>query len=131
MTAMYDLDKISLVKFQNVAHGNALTADGRDLLDAGLSSAWSDIYAIPANEAERMFLARLYAASVQEGDGWADLKFVDADPLYADCGLPTGEYADTIGRFQFYGDLERKGLVRAEHHTMGSANSYRPTYLGA
>ncbi len=34
-------------------------------------------------------------------------------------------------RFQFYGDLERKGLARAEHHTMGSPNTYRPTYLAA
>lgn len=131
MTAMYDLDKIGLVTFQNVAHGNTLTANGRDLLDAGLPSAWSDIFAIPAAEAERMFLARLCAASVQDGDGWADLHFVDADPIYAECGFPTGEYADTISRFQFYGDLERKGLVRAEHHTMGSPNTYRPNYLGA
>ena len=45
--------------------------------------------------------------------------------------FPTGEYADTIARFQFYRDLERKGLVHAEHHTMGSPNTYRPTYLSA
>jgi hypothetical protein len=129
MTAMYDLDKIGLVDFKNVAHGNTLTADGRDMLEAGLSAVWPDIFAIPANDVERMFLARLCAASVHEGDGWADLHFVDADPIYVDCGLPTGEYADTISRFQFFGDLERKGLVRAEHHTMGSANTYRPTYV--
>ena len=89
MTAMYDLDKIGLVAFQNVAHGNALTANGRDLLDAGLPSAWSDIFAIPVTQAERMFLARLCEASAQDGDGWADLQFVDADPIYAECGFPT------------------------------------------
>ena len=104
---------------------------GRQLAAAGLASVWPEIFEIPASGAVRTFLARLYAVSSQEGDGWADLLFVDADPIYAECGLPTGEYADTIARMEFYGDLERKGLVRAEHHTMGSANTYRPTYLSA
>ncbi len=131
MTAMYDLDKVGLVKFQNVAHGNSLTANGRDVAAAGLASLWSEIFDIPVSRTERTFLARLYSVAAQDGDGWADLAFVDADPIYAECGSPTGEYADTIARVQFYGDLERKGLVLAEHHTMGSPNTYRPTYLSA
>jgi hypothetical protein len=131
MTAMYDLEKIGLVDFQNVDHGNSLTPRGRDLLDAGLASAWPEIFAIPANEAERTFLARLYSTSSQEGDGWADLRFVDADPIYAECGFPTGDYADTVARFEFYGDVERKGLVWAESRAMGSPNTYRATYLSA
>lgn len=131
MTAMCDLDKIGLVDFQNVAYGNVLTADGRDVAAAGLASVWPEIFKIPASETERRFLARLYAAAVQDGDGWADLQFVDADPIYAECGFPTGEYADTIARFEFYADLERKRLIWAEHHTMGSANTCRPTYLSA
>lgn len=131
MTAMYDLEKINLVKFQNVEYGNSLSPDGRDVAATGLASLWPEIFDIPASARERIFLARLMSASLQEGDGWADLVFVDADPIYADCGFPTGEYADAIARFQFYGDLERKGLVRAEHHTMGSPNTYRPTYLSA
>ncbi len=96
MTAMYDLEKIGVVEFKNVDHGNSLTPNGRATAGAGLASLWPEIFAIPASEAERTFLARLYAASSQEGDGWADLAFVDADPIYAECGFPTGEYADTI-----------------------------------
>jgi len=46
MTAMYDLEKIGLVDFQNVDHGNSLTPRGRDLLDAGLASAWPEIFAL-------------------------------------------------------------------------------------
>lgn len=131
MTAMTDLQDIGLVEFQNVAHGNKLKPNDSDLLDAGLASVWSEIFAIPASEAERTFLARLYAAAAEEGDDWADLQFVDTDPIYAECGFPAGDYVDTIARFEFYGDLERKSLVRAEHHTMGSPNTYRPTYLSA
>jgi hypothetical protein len=131
MTAMDDLDKIGVVEFKNVGHGNSLTPNGRDVADAGLMSVSPEIFAIPASEAERTFLARLYAASAQDGDGWADLQFVDADLIYAECGFPTEEYADTMARFQFYADLERKGLARAEHHTIGSPNTFRPTYLSA
>ena len=32
---------------------------------------------------------------------------MDADPIYAECGFPTGEYADTVAWFEFYGDLAR------------------------
>ena len=131
MTAIFDLDKIGLVTFTNVAHGNSLTSSGRDVAAAGLASVWQKVFEIPVSEAERMFLARLFVASSREGDGWADLAFVEADPIYAECGFPTGEYADAIARYEFYGDLERKLLVRAEHHTMGSPNTYRPTYLAA
>ncbi len=92
---------------------------------------WPEVFDIAASADERTFLARPKSTSFQEGDGWAELRFVDADPICADCGFPTGEYADAIARFQFYGDLERKGLVRAEHNTMGSPNTYRPTYLSA
>lgn len=131
MTAMYDLEEIGLVEFKNVAHGNVLTPSGRDGRDAGLPSAWPQIFDIPASEAERTFLARLYAASALESDGWADLRFVDADPIYADCGFPTAEYANTIARLQFFGDLDRKDLIKREPVGMGSPNSCRPTYLAA
>jgi hypothetical protein len=131
MTAMYDLERLNLVTFQNVEYGCSLSPDGRDVAAIGLASLWPEIFDIPTSAVERTFLARLVAASLQEGDGWTDLAFVDADPIYAECGFPSGEYAEVIARFQFYGDLERKGLVRAEHHTMGSPNTYRPTYLSA
>jgi hypothetical protein len=130
MTAMYDLDKIGFVDFQNVGYGNALTAEGRDLLEAGLISVWPEIFDIPASAAERTFLARLLAASAEDGNGWAGLRFVDADPIYVESGLPVGEYADTIARHEFYRDLERKRLVRPESGA-SSANVYRPTYLSA
>jgi hypothetical protein len=131
MAAMYDLDSMGLADFQNVDYGNSLTANGRDVAAAGLASVWPEIFEIPASADERTFLARLYTASLREGDGWANLQFVDADPVYAESGFPATEYADTIARFQFYGDLARKGLVRAESGAMGSPNNYRPTYLSA
>jgi hypothetical protein len=131
LTAMYDLEKLNLVNFQNVEYGCSLSPDGRDVAASGLASLWPGIFDIPTSTVERTFLARLVSASLQEGDGWADLPFVDADPVYGEVGFQSGEYADVIARFQFYGDLERKGLVRAEHHTIGSANTYRPTYLSA
>jgi len=43
MTAMYDLEAIGLVEFINVDHSNKLTADGRDVVAAGMNSLWSDI----------------------------------------------------------------------------------------
>lgn len=131
MTAMYDLDALGVVKFANVSYGNGLTAEGRDRLEAGLSSLWPSLFEIPASSAERVFLARLYSGSALEDDGWAGLRFVDADPIYAECGIPTAEYADQNVRFQFCGDLERKGLIRAEHHAAGAPNIYRPTYRAA
>lgn len=131
VTAMYDLDQVEWVDFNNVDHGNALTAEGRDLLDPGLAAAWPDIFDIPASEAERTFLAQLHAASADDGDGWADLRFVDADPIYTACGFPTAEYADTIARHEFYRDLERKRLIRPESRALGSADIYRTTYLAA
>ena len=129
MSAMYDLDQVGLVKFQNVSHGNALTPNGRDVLPAGLVSVWPEVFEIPASEAERAFLARLHAASLTEGDGWADLRFVDADAIYADSGFPTGEYADAMARFEFLGDLDRKRLIRAKSRAMGSPNLYRRPIL--
>lgn len=131
MTAMYDLDELGLVEFQNVAYGNSLTPGGRDVAEVGLDSLWPEIFGIIASAAERTFLARLYSMSVQEGDGWIDLAFVDADPIYSECGFPATEYADTLARSAFYGDLERKRLVRSESRALGSPNTYRPTYLSA
>jgi hypothetical protein len=131
MTAMYDLDKLRLVDFKNVEYGNALTAEGRDVGVSGLTGIWPEIFEIPTSETERTFLARLYEAAIRADDHWADLEFVDADPIYAECGFPSAEFADQMARFQFYGDLARKGLVRAEHHTTGSPNTFRPTYVSA
>jgi hypothetical protein len=131
MTAMTDLAELRLVEFHNVDYGNALTSAGRELLEAGLPGIWPEIFAIRTTEAERMFLARLYAASADDGDGWTDLRFAEADPIFAECGFPIAEYADTIARFTFYGDLEGKGLVRAESKATGGQNTYRPTYLAA
>jgi hypothetical protein len=131
MTAMIDLDQAGVVDFKNVSHGNALTSGGRDLLDAGLASAWDDIFGIAVSADDRTFLAGLYRASAEDADDWADLRFVDADPIYAGVGFPTGDYADTIARIEFYGDLERKRLIRPESRALGSVNMYRPTYLAA
>jgi hypothetical protein len=92
---------------------------------------WPEIFDIAASADERTFLARPKSASFGGGRRLGRTQVRRRRPDYADCGFPTGEYADAIARFLFYGDLERKGLVRAEHHTMGSPNTYRATYLSA
>jgi hypothetical protein len=129
---MYDLESIGLIEFNNVDHGNKLTADGRDVVAAGLSSVWPDIAEIPVSDTERAFLARLYEVAAVGNDQWADFAFVDADPIYRDLGLEAAEaYHTTIQRLTFLGDLEKKRLVRPESKTLGGPNSYRPTYLAA
>lgn len=131
MTAMYDLDEADYVDFKNVGYGNVVTPAGRDFLESGLESDWPSIHEISVSAGERTFLARLYAAAIEEDDGWADLRFVDADAIYAECGFPTVEYADAIARLEFYQHLERKRLVRPESRALGTASMYRPTYLSA
>lgn len=132
MTAMEDLQAIGLVEFVNVGHGNNLTPEGRDVAAAGLTSLWPEVAGIRVSDIERTFLSRLYEASAVSGDGWADLRYVDADPIYSDLGLEAAErYRTTIQRLTFLGDLERKNLVKRESRAMGSPNHYRPTYVGA
>ena len=132
MTAMDDLEKIGLVKFVNVAHGNQLTPEGRDVAATGLKSLWPAIAGIPVTPVQRSFLSRLYEASLISAEGCADLQFADADPIYRDLGLEAAEsYPTTIQRLTFLGDLERKNLIRPESRALGSANNYRPTYAAA
>lgn len=59
MTAMDDIEKIGLVKFLNVDHGNQLTPEGRDVAAAGLKSLWPAIAGIPVTDVERSFLSRI------------------------------------------------------------------------
>lgn len=131
MTAMDDLEGVDLVQFQNVDYGCTLSGRGRDIVVAGLPTIYPDIFDIVLRPVQIQFLARLYEACLVEGDGWANLQFADADAIYAEIGLPSSEYADTIERFTFFGDLEKKGMAKREHRTLGSADSYRPTLAGA
>jgi hypothetical protein len=131
MTAMDDLEDTDLVQFQNVDYGCTLTGWGRDVVVAGLPTIYPDIFDIVLSPVQIQFLARLHESCLIEGDAWASFQFADADVIYAEIGLPSTEYADTIERFTFLGDLEKKGMVKREHRTMGSTDSYRPTLAGA
>lgn len=131
MTAMQDLEQLGLVDFKNVDYGNRLTATGRDVLTSGLESVWPEIFELPLSSEETALVARLYDASLREGDGWVDLDHVDADPIAAHAGILADDHAADLARHQFYGDLARKGFIRRERNTLGSGTRYRPTYLGA
>lgn len=130
MTAMHDLEDLDLVKFANVDHGCTLTGWGRDIVAAGLPTIYEDIFDIVLSPTQIRFLARLHEGSLVEGDGWTDLGFADADAIYAEIGLPSTEYSDTIARMTWFGDLENKGMIKPESRALGSANSYRPTLRG-
>ena len=129
MTAMYDLDAMGLVEFKNVHYGNALTSLGREARDTGIEALWDDLHAIRLSGLERTFLAQLCLASQVEETSYADLRFVDADPICDDIGVGENEPAETVvRRVEFWGDLERKGLVRPHSRALGAPNLYRPTY---
>jgi hypothetical protein len=131
MTAMDDLEDLDLVQFQNVDYGCQLRPWGRDIVAAGLPAIYEDIFDIILSPIQLQFLAQLHEASLEEGDGWANVRFADADAIYAEIGLASTEYADTIERMTFFGDLEQKGMIKRERRTLGSAESYRPTLRGA
>lgn len=133
LTAMYDLAAIGLVEVGNVGTGNRISDGGRDVAAAGgLTSLWPEIAGIAMTANDRAFLARLYEASAVSGDGWADLRYADADPIYRDLGLEAADdYETRIERATFLGDLERKGLVRLGSPAIDAPNHYRPTYPGA
>ncbi len=131
LTALYDLAALDLVEVGNVGTGNRVSDSGRDVAASGLISLWPAIGGIRITEVERAFLARLCEASAVTGDGWADLRFADAEPIYRDLGLEAADdYETRIERMTFLGDLERKGVVKAESLAIDASDSYRPTYVG-
>jgi hypothetical protein len=131
MTAMSDLDRLGLVRFENVGHGNELRPFGRDVIDAGLASIWPELAKIHLSARETSFLAKLYEASAVDEERWADLLFADADEVAGLIGLDTGDRADLIRRLTFLGDLERKGLLEAGPRFAGAPTVERPTYVAA
>lgn len=130
VTAMTDLENLGLLTFENVAHGNHLTPGGRDLASAGLFASLDPLWEISLAPREQAFLARLYEASSLEEARWADVAFVDTDPVLEAVGDAGGEYADVVRRVTFLGDLARKGLIRAESGVIGNS-AYRPTFVAA
>jgi hypothetical protein len=130
MSAMYDLDRLGLVHFENVGYGNVLTPVGRDVADAGIASIWPEFARVHVSAREASLLTGLYEASAVEEEGWADLLLVDADEAAPMDGLDGGDdYAARIARMTLLGDLERKGLLAAGPAYGGSPSFERPTYL--
>jgi hypothetical protein len=128
MTAMYDLDAIGLVDFTNVAHGNRLTAAGREVTQHGFGPIHAECWSILLSEPQTTFLARLCRRSIVEADEWADLTFVDVPAVYDEIwpAEPGAEYVHDIQRRTFLEDLRAKGLLRR----MG-VDELRPTYVAA
>jgi hypothetical protein len=131
MTAMQDLARLRLVTFENIGWGNELTTLGRDVVDAGLDSIWTELAKIHLSAQQTMFLSKLYEASAVEEERWADLLFVDADEVAGLIGLDTGDPTDLIRRLTFLGDLERKRLLEAGPRFGGAPTLERPTYVAA
>jgi hypothetical protein len=131
MTAMDDLERLDLAKFENVGYGNELTPRGRDVVDSGLASIWPELAKIHLSARETSFLSKLYEASALEEERWADLLLADADEVAGLSGLDSGERVDLIRRLTFLGDLERKGLLEAGPRFGGGPTTERPTYVAA
>jgi hypothetical protein len=125
MTAMTDLSALGLVRFQNVAYGNELTQDGRDVLAHGFAALHDACLAIPVSAEERAFLARLYIACEVYGDGWTDLGVTDPAMAYP-ADDDREPYAVRLQRMQFLQDLRAKKLT---WHQLG--DTCRPTYISA
>lgn len=130
MTAMYDLHDLSLVEFENYAHSNRTTREGRDAIDGDLPALKAQIHAIHVTDDQRRLLAQLYMASAHEGGPTGDLTFVDAEAAWNAAGLSTEDWGDKMARFRVLRDMEDKQLIRPETHAMGN-ESYRPTYAAA
>lgn len=132
MSAMYDLEQLSLVHFENVGHGNVLTSFGRDVADAGIASIWPEFARVHVSAREASLLTGLYEASAVEEEGWADLLLVDAGEAAPLGGLDGGDdYADRIARMTLLTDMERKGLLAPGPAYGGGSMFERPTYLAA
>jgi hypothetical protein len=126
--AMSDLDRLSLVTFENIDYGNKLTPIGRYAVnDGGLASIWPELAKIHLSARETTLLSKLYEASTLDGPGWADLQIVDADAVAGLVGLDAGDSADLLAHRTFLGDLELRGLVEPGP----DPNLYRPTYVAA
>lgn len=131
MTAMQDLARLRLVTFENIDWGNELTTLGRDVVDAGLDSIWTELAKIHLSAQQRAFLSKLYEASAVEEERWADLLLVDVDDVAGLSGVPGGDSAGLIRRMTFLGDLEQKGLLEAGPRFGGDPLVDRPTYVAA
>jgi hypothetical protein len=131
MTAMQDLARLRLVTFENIGWGNELTTLGRDVVDAGLDSIWTELAKIHLSAQQTTFLSKLYEASAVEEERWADLLFVDTAEAADVMGLDPFDSADLIRRITFVGDLELKGLLEAGPRFGGGPIVDRPTYIAA
>ncbi len=130
--AISDLDRLSLVTFENIDYGNKLTPIGRYVVnDGGLASIWPELAKIHLSARDITFLSKLYEASTLDGPGWADLQIVDADEVAGLVGLDAGDSADLSARRTFLGDLEFRGLVEPGPRYGGGPNLCRPTYVAA
>jgi hypothetical protein len=130
MSAMYDLEQLGLVHFENVGYGNVLTPHGRDVADEGLASIWPQFAAVHVSAREASLLAKLHEASAVEEEGWADFLLVDpneAAPLDGQSDV----HAARLGRMTLLGDMEGKNLIGTGLVYAGDSTAVRPTYIGA
>ena len=128
MSAMYDLEQIGLVKFENVGYGNVLTPLGRDIADAGLASLWPDMPKVHVSTRDAALLSELFEAAAVEHETWADLLLVDPYEAAPLDGTDGDAYAAKLARMTMLEDLERKGLIGTGADYGGDSAGARPTY---
>jgi hypothetical protein len=132
MSAMYDLERLRLVKFESVGYGNVLTSLGRDVADAGLTSIWPEIAKVHLSAREAAVLSKLVEASAVEEEGWADLLLVDAFEAAPLNGLDGGDdYADRMALITLLTDMEGKRLLEPGFPYGGGHMVEQPTYVAA
>lgn len=131
MSAMYDLERLRLVRFENVGYGNVLTSAGRDVADAGLASIWPEFAKVHVSAREAAFLSKLFEASAVEEETWADLLLVDPYEAAPLDGTDGDAYTARRARMTMLGDLERKRLIGTGLDYGGDSTAVRPTYLAA
>jgi len=129
MMAAHDLEALGLVEFTNIAHGNKVTASGRDVAVEGLRSLGPAISGLTLRPDEQAVLARIYEACRIEDAAWASLGSADTDAIAADLWPDLSAYDRQMRMMTVIGDLKGKGLT-TRALSGPSIQSQRPTYVG-
>ncbi|TAM61274.1 MAG: hypothetical protein EPN50_07085 [Chloroflexota bacterium] len=129
VAAAYDLAALDLVNFENVSHGNTVTAFGRDIAEKGIRSLRPEISAITLRPDEEAVLARIYEVTRVEEPDFAGLGGADTDAIAAELWPELDAYNQGMRMRKVLGDLDRKQLI-TRSLSGPSLLGQRPTYLG-
>jgi len=123
MSAMSELQDLGWARFVNVAYGCSVAESGLLVEEHGFEWVHAEVFDKLVSERQLTMLARLYRLSATDGEGWADMDWVEVSNL-ADEG-DEDKAVDVLAR------LSLSGLVRERQRTFGSIRAFSPTYAGA